>query len=88
MAAHQWIMEPVKKKTTNTVNADKEESRAEENAQTIGEEEINEPADPVDEGGETEPVAAVSKYQEELDDPVYMEENNIYTVEPDRKSVV
>ena len=82
MAAHQWIMEPVKKKTTNTVNADKEESRAEENAQTIGEEEINESADPVDEGGETEPVAAVSKYQEELDDPVYMEENNIYTVEP------
>ncbi len=65
LAAHQWIMEPVKKQPADIV-------RSSQGIETHGDE------------GESAGVEqeTVSRYQEELDDPAYMEENNIYTVEP------
>ncbi|MCX4322815.1 MAG: CapA family protein [Lachnospiraceae bacterium] len=81
LAAHQWIMAPVKTKPSDEVRSDYEKetpetdrAETEENDTSVGE--GTEPAAP-----EEEPEA-VSKYQEELDDPAYMEENNIYVVEP------
>ena len=81
LAAHQWIMEPVKTKTANEIQSDYEKEKPEtdraeieENDTSVGE--GTEPAAP-----EEEPET-VSKYQEELDDPAYMEENNIYSVQP------
>lgn len=81
LAAHQWIMEPVKTKPSDEVRSDYEKetpetdrAETEENDTSVGE--GTEPAAP-----EEEPET-VSKYQEELDDPAYMEENNIYSVDP------
>lgn len=81
LAAHQWIMAPVKTKPSDEVRSDYEKetpetdrAETEENDTSVGE--GTEPAAP-----EEEPET-VSKYQEELDDPAYMEENNIYSVDP------
>ena len=79
LAAHQWIMEPVKTKPADIVRPD-------HGKETPGTEDA-EPAEKEDDAGDegesavTEPET-VSRYQEVLDDPAYMEENNIYTVEP------
>lgn len=79
LAAHQWIMEPVKKRPADIV-------RSSQGIETHGTEGA-EPAEKEDAAGDEGESAGVeqetvSRYQEELDDPAYMEENNIYTVEP------
>lgn len=79
LAAHQWIMEPVKKQPADIV-------RSSQGIETHGTEGA-EPAEKEDAAGDEGESAGVeqetvSRYQEELDDPAYMEENNIYTVEP------
>ncbi len=79
LAAHQWIMEPVKKQSADIV-------RSSQGIETHGTEGA-EPAEKEDAAGDEGESAGVeqetvSRYQEELDDPAYMEENNIYTVEP------
>ncbi|RKI84631.1 CapA family protein [bacterium 1xD42-87] len=79
LAAHQWIMEPVKKQPADIVRS----SQGIETHETEG----AEPAEKEDAAGDEGESAGVeqgtvSRYQEELDDPAYMEENNIYTVEP------
>lgn len=79
LAAHQWIMEPVKTKPADIV-------RPSQGIETHGTEGV-EPAEKEDAAGDEGESAGVepetvSRYQEELDDPAYMEENNIYTVEP------
>lgn len=81
LAAHQWIMEPVKTKPADEVRLDYEKEtqktdRVETEGNDTGVGEGTEPVMP-----EEEPET-VSKYQEELDNPAYMEENNIYVVEP------
>lgn len=82
LAAHQWIMEPVKTKPADIVQTDHGngvtgiDGGASEGggAQTAG--------DGPETAG-TEPEAeTVSKYQEVLDDPAYMEENAIFVREP------
>lgn len=84
LAAHRWIMEPMKSMPADMVRTDQGNETAEtdrmetvdtaENDRSVGEE--TEPA------GNGEEPEKRSKYQAELDDPVYMEENNIYMVEP------
>ncbi len=74
LAAHQWIMEPVK-----TQNDDRE--AAEENPVPEQAEELGGSADA--ESAETEKEETPSKYQEELADAAYREENNIYVKEPE-----
>ena len=79
LAAHQWIMEPVKKQPADIV-------RSSQGIETHGTEGA-EPAEKEDAAGDEGESAGVeqetvSRYQEEIDDPAYMEENNIYTVEP------
>lgn len=78
LAAHQWIMEPVKTKPADIVRHD----YGNETPETGSEEPVEKEDASGDESERTEAEPeTVSKYQEELDDPVYMEENNIYTVE-------
>lgn len=82
LAAHQWIMEPVKTKGTDVVQSDHESGMPEAEdteAEKDAAENAGDDAEPAGEEPEPEPV---SRYQEELDDTSYMEENNIYTVEP------
>lgn len=74
LAAHQWIMEPVKSRTNAAiavweVGTQKEKGKDDETS-----------AEPEETGQEEEETT--SKYQEELADAAYMEENNIYTSEP------
>lgn len=76
LAAHQWIMEPVKTRTSNT--AALREDSVRERIETGDGGTISEP----DETAPEEEEAAPSKYQEELADAAYMEENNIYAIEP------
>lgn len=76
LAAHQWIMEPVKTRTNDT--AAFQENRTQERAETEGSGTLSEP----DGTEQKEEEAAPSKYQAELADAAYMEENNIYTGEP------
>lgn len=74
LAAHQWIMEPVKTK------ASKESSR--ENVETASNRiESEEKTEELFEGDAEEPTELLSRYQEILDDPVYREQNNIYVRE-------
>lgn len=78
LAAHQWIMEPVKTKPADIVRHD----YGNETPETGSEEPVEKEDASGDESERTEAEPeTVSKYQEELDDPVYMKENNIYTVE-------
>lgn len=81
LAAHQWIMAPVKTKTANEIQSDYEKEKPETNRAEIEENDtsVGEGTEP--DATEEEPET-VSKYQKELDDPAYMEENNIYSVEP------
>lgn len=81
LAAHQWIMAPVKTKTANEIQSDYEKEKPETNRAEIEENDtsVREGTEP--DATEEEPET-VSKYQKELDDPAYMEENNIYSVEP------
>lgn len=77
LAAHQWIMEPVKKKTAKEVSRERKDlvseqgetketdADAAESEKSLGEE-------------TTEPP---SRYQKILDDPDYREQNNIYVRE-------
>lgn len=81
LAAHRWIMEPVRLKPAEIVRSDPENKTAgtdgtEPEENDMG---VNEGTDSVETGAEQEKV---SKYQEQLDDPAYMEENNIYVREP------
>ena len=79
LAAHQWIMEPVKTKPAEVVRSD----HGNETPRTEGVEPVEkeDAAGDEEESVEAEPET-VSRYQEELEDPAYMEENNIYTVKP------
>lgn len=82
MAAHQWIMEPVKTKPADIGQTDHgngvtgiDGGESEEgDAQTAG--------DGPETAGTEQETETVSKYQEVLDDPAYMEENAIYVREP------
>lgn len=76
LAAHQWIMEPVKTRTGNAVALRKDSTRERMETEEGGT--ISEP----DETAPEEEKAAPSKYQAELADAAYMEENNIYAIEP------
>ncbi len=84
LAAHQWIMEPVKTKKTDIVQSNREKAPTQADsavAEGNGTETAGDETEAAGTEKETE-TETVSKYQEELDDPAYMEENNIYTVEP------
>ncbi|MDE6404626.1 MAG: CapA family protein [Lachnospiraceae bacterium] len=84
LAAHQWIMEPVKTKKTDIVQSNREKAPPQADsavAEGNGTETAGDETEAAGTEKETE-TETVSKYQEELDDPAYMEENNIYTVEP------
>lgn len=84
LAAHQWIMEPVKTKGTDVVQSDRESGMTEaENteAEQDAAETAGDDAEPTGKEPEPEPEN-VSRYQEVLDDPAYMEENGIYVREP------
>lgn len=81
LAAHQWIMAPVNTKKAETVRPDPDNrTPVADHAAAEGEDEKAVEEEPETERPE-EPET-VSKYQEVLDDPAYMEENAIYTVEP------
>ncbi len=69
LAAHQWIMEPVKTQKTDAIVP--RESRPQERIEREDESALK---GPESEGEETEKP---SKYQEQLADAAYMEENNI-----------
>lgn len=75
LAAHQWIMEPVKTRTGNAVALRKDSTRERMETEEGGT--ISEPDETAPEEEE-----APSKYQAELADAAYMEENNIYAIEP------
>lgn len=75
LAAHQWITEPVRGKTTESVNREREKTERAETPEKAPESTETEPA----QQEETEPPA---RYQSELEDPVYLAENNIYVREP------
>lgn len=84
LAAHQWIMEPVKTKEPDAVRADQESRMPEaENTEAEGDktEAVGDDAELTGKEKEPEPEN-VSRYQEVLDDPAYMEENGIYAKEP------
>ncbi len=84
LAAHQWIMEPVKTKEPDAVQADQESGMPEaENTEAEGDktEAVGDDAELTGKEKEPEPEN-VSRYQEVLDDPAYMEENGIYAKEP------
>ena len=83
MAAHQWIMEPVKTKKTDIVQSDRGivTQETDNAAWEEGAEQADDRVESVGTEKETESETA-SKYQEVLDDPVYMEENAIYVREP------
>ena len=78
LAAHQWIMEPVKTRTSNAT------AIRENRTQGVTKNEDGAALDETDgteqEGDAEEEIP--SKYQEELADTAYMEENNIYAAEP------
>lgn len=74
LAAHQWIMEPVK--TQKTDAAIPRESRPRKQIDREDESALKESE------GEGEETEKPSKYQEQLADAAYMEENNIYVAEP------
>ena len=76
LAAHQWITEPVRGKSTEPVKREREKTDQAETPEKLPEHAEPEPT-PVQE--ETEPPA---RYQSELEDPVYLAENNIYVREP------
>lgn len=84
LAAHQWIMEPVKTKEPDSVQADQESGMpGAENTEAEGDktEAVGDDAELTGKEKEPEPEN-VSRYQEVLDDPAYMEENGIYAKEP------
>ena len=74
LAAHQWIMEPVK--TQKADAAIPRETGPQEQIDHQDESAVTE-----SEGGEEE-AETPSKYLEQLSDAAYMEENNIYAAEP------
>lgn len=86
LAAHQWIMEPVKTKMT-----DAEKNRRESGDMVRDQEETGGKAaaskESEEASGETvsEFPETPSKYREILEDPAYLEENNIYVREPAEK---
>lgn len=81
LAAHQWIMEPVKTKKTESVHSNRGD-RTPFVDSAAEEEKDAEIAEDGPETGGPEETETVSRYQEVLDDPVYMEENAIYVREP------
>lgn len=86
LAAHQWIMEPVKSKTADV--ADKENGNRQNIQETAREAPVEKTAgDLAEEDADIEKTMAEeqeipSKYQEELDDPDYREQHNIYVKDP------
>ncbi len=82
LAAHQWIMEPVKTKGTDVVQSDHESGMPEAEDTEAEKDAAENAGDKAEPAGEEPEPEHVSRYQEELDDPAYMEENRIYAVEP------
>lgn len=82
LAAHQWVMEPVKTKQADVARSDQEERTPVSDNAAVKEEEPEKAAPP-----EPEPEKT-SKYQEILDDTAYMEENAIYAKEPSEEDRV
>lgn len=82
LAAHQWVMEPVKTKQTDVARPDQEERTPVSDNAAVKEEEPEMAAQP-----EPEPEK-VSKYQDVLDDAAYMEEHAIYAKEPSEEGRV
>ena len=84
LAAHQWITEPVRSKRTETDSRESRDSVSERREVIETDADVREPEDFLEEKTEetaeemTEPP---SRYQEILEDPVYMEENHIYARE-------
>lgn len=84
LAAHQWIMEPMK--TTDVVET--ENDRRQDIQEAAGGTPAKKPTEDIDEErADIEEAPAgeqvtPSKYQEELDDPAYREQHNIYVKEP------
>lgn len=78
LAAHQWITEPVREKETRSVNRERVNADRQEPAPQQ-EEPVAEESESVPEQEEKE---RPSRYQNELEDPAYLAENNIYVREP------
>jgi len=74
LAAHQWIMEPVRTRTDNAATSRQNEPQ--------GQTDSGDNAPLTEPGDIPEEEEISSKYGEQLADAAYMEENNIYTVEP------
>lgn len=74
LAAHQWIMEPVRTQTKDT--AASRQSEPQEQTNSVDDVSLTESDDMQEE--EEMP----SRYGEQLADAAYMEENNIYAAEP------
>lgn len=74
LAAHQWIMEPVRTQTNDI--ADSRQNEPQEQKDSGDSAPLAEP----DDRQEEEEIP--SKYREQLEDAAFMEENNIYTAEP------
>jgi len=89
LAAHQWIMEPVRTKTADQVSTEedggqeahdqKEEAAGKEDGQRL--ENLDGESVDLEEPTAKEPET-LSKYQAQLDDPAYMEQNHIYAKDP------
>ena len=77
LAAHQWIMEPVKMKKPDIVRPDQGNRVQEADREAPEEEAAGSALDKTEKEAES-----ASRYQEVLDDPAYMEENGIYAREP------
>lgn len=77
LAAHHWITEPVRKESTKAVN--EKRGRRDEVKEEQTSQESSETAEAEDTPAQEE---TPSRYQSELDDPAYLEENNIYVREP------
>ncbi len=89
LAAHQWIMEPVKTKTAGSAETEDDGQQREHGLEDepAGEGYGQKLENPEEESVDLEEPTAetpekTSKYQEELDDPAYMEQNHIYAKDP------
>lgn len=76
LAAHQWITEPVRDKSTKSVNREQEKT---DRAETP--EKLPKPME-TESAPEQEETESLARYQSELEDPAYLAENNIYVREP------
>lgn len=77
LAAHQWIMEPVKKKTAKEVSRERKDLVSEQGEAKETDADATESEKSLGE----ETAEPFSRYQKILDDPEYREQNNIYVRE-------